>query len=87
VFGIYRCLPSNWSDINAIKGINATRFAKGTSPEGFCPIDEKTEAFEPVYNVLYNFSPDYDVITEHKHSTGLMKPKALQYRYTYSPED
>jgi hypothetical protein len=43
MIGINCGLPSNWSDVDAIKGINATRFAEGPSPKGFSPINEQTE--------------------------------------------
>jgi hypothetical protein len=87
VFGINRSLPTNWSDINAIKSIDATRFAEGPSPKGFSPIDEQSEALQAVYDDLGNLGGYNDVITEHKYSTGLMKPMALQCSNTYAPED
>jgi hypothetical protein len=78
MFGIYRSLPSNWSNVNAVKSVNATRFAEGPSPKGFSPIDKQTECFQVVNDDLSTLGRDYDIITEHKDSTGLMKPKALQ---------
>jgi hypothetical protein len=52
VLGIKRSLPSNWSNINAIKSVDATRFAEGPSPKGFCPVDEQAKALEIVYDGL-----------------------------------
>jgi hypothetical protein len=43
MFGIYRSLPTNWSDIDAIKGIDTTGFTEGPAPKGFLLIDAQTE--------------------------------------------
>jgi hypothetical protein len=43
VFSINRGLPTNWTDINAFKSIDAAGFAKGPSPIGFLPIDEQSK--------------------------------------------
>jgi hypothetical protein len=77
VFGIYCSLPTNRSNVNAFKSVNTTRFAEGPSPKGFCPIDEQSKAFEVIYDNLGSFRRNNNVITKHKYSPRLMKPKAL----------
>jgi hypothetical protein len=78
VFSVECSLPTNWGNIDAVKGINATGFAEGSPPKGFLLIDEQTKALEVVNDELCSFSRYLDVITKHKYSTGLMKPMALQ---------
>jgi hypothetical protein len=77
MFGIYRSLPTNRSNVNAIKSVDAARFTEGTPPKGFCPIDDQPKRFEVINDELGSLGRDYDVITEHEYSTGLMKPMIL----------
>jgi hypothetical protein len=78
VFSIYRSLPTNWGNIDTIKGIDATGFTEGTPPKGLCPIDDQPKALEVIYDPGSTMGGDYDVITEHKDRAGMMNPLALQ---------
>jgi hypothetical protein len=78
MFGIKCSLPTKRRDVDTIKGVNTTRLSEGSSPKGFCPIDEQSEALQVGANRLGSLGRYNDVITEHEYSTGLMKPTALQ---------
>jgi hypothetical protein len=78
VFSIYRSLPTNWGDIDTVKGIDTTGFTEGTSPKGFSPVDDQTKALKVIYDPGSIAGWDYDVITEHKDRAGMMNPLTLQ---------